>query len=79
MQIAMTVKAARPRLNCGMRYIRCGEELPLPEWPEYRNDREVDHLWHCWKCDYRFQTIASIAPINDVKTRDDVFPSLLVA
>jgi hypothetical protein len=79
MKIAMTMRAARPRLNCGMRCTRCGEELPLPEWSEYRNNREVDHLWHCWKCDYRFQTIASIASIDDIKTRDDVFPSLLVA
>jgi len=75
----MTVKAAKPPSNCGMRCLRCGEELPLPEWSEYRNDREVDHLWHCGKCDYRFQTIASIASIDDIKTRDDVFPSLLVA
>jgi hypothetical protein len=79
MQIPMTVKAARPRLNCGLQCARCGEELPLPEWSEYRNDREVDQLWHCWKCDYRFETIAIIASIDDIKTRDDVFPSLLVA
>ncbi|MGN6747624.1 MAG: hypothetical protein ACTHJS_03435 [Xanthobacteraceae bacterium] len=79
MQIAMSVAAAKPRFKSGMRCTRCGEALPLPEWSEYRNDRQVDHLWHCWKCDYRFQTIASIASINDIKTRDDVFPSLLVA
>jgi len=74
----MTVTAAGPRVKCGMRCARCGEELPLPEWSEYRNDREVDHLWHCWKCDYRFQTIARVASIDDIKIRDDVFPSLLV-
>jgi hypothetical protein len=79
MQIPMTVKAAKPPLNFAMWCIRCGEELPLPEWSEYRNDREVNHLWHCWKCDCRFETIACIASIDDIKTRDDVFPSLLVA
>jgi len=75
----MTVSAAKTHSNCIMSCLRCGEELPLPEWSEYRNDLEVNHLWHCWKCDYRFQTIASIASIDDIKTRDDVFPSLLVA
>jgi len=79
MQIPMTAKAAKPLSNCGMQCVQCGEELPLPEWSEYRNDREVDHLWHCWKCDCRFETVANIASIDDIKTRDDVFPSLLVA
>ena len=39
----------------------------------------VYHVWHCWKCDYCFETVANIDPIEDIKIRDDVFPSLLVA
>jgi hypothetical protein len=48
-----------------------------PEWSEYRDDRQIHHLWHCWKCGCHFET--EIDPIEDIKTRDDVFPSLLVA
>ena len=74
----MTTKAANPNSNYEMRCVQCGDELPVPEWSEYRNDRELRLLWHCWKCDFRFETIASVDSIDDIKTRDDVFPSLLV-
>jgi hypothetical protein len=72
----MATKASNPNANYKMRCVYCGDELPVPEWSEYGNDQEIHHLWHCWKCDYRFETIESI---DDIKTRDDVFPSLLIA
>ena len=75
----MTTKASNSDLNCEMRCVQCGYELLVPEWSEYRNDRELHHLWHCWKCNYCFETIANVDSIDDIKTRDDVFPSLLVA
>jgi hypothetical protein len=57
----------------GMRCVQCGDELLASEWSEYRNERQVHHVWSCWKCDCCFETFANI------KTRDDIFPSLLVA
>jgi hypothetical protein len=77
MQIFMTVKAARPRLKCGMRCIRCGGNSSII-FGIAGNAATV------------FQTIASVASIDNIKTRewseyrndregDDVFPSLLVA
>jgi hypothetical protein len=75
----MTTKASNPYSNYEMQCVQCGHELPVPEWSEYHNDRELHYLWHCWKCDYRFEIIANVDSSEDIKTRDDVFPSLLVA
>ena len=75
----MTTMVSNRRSSDGVWCVQCGDELPVPEWSEYRSDRELHHLWHCWKCDHRFDTIANVEPIDDIKTRDDVFPSLLVA
>jgi len=77
-QRTMTILSTRP-YNSGMQCARCGDKLFIPEWSEFRNDQEVYHVWHCWKCDYCFETVANIDPIEDIKIRDDVFPSLLVA
>ena len=73
----MTTKTADQRSSFGMRCVQCGNRLFNPEWSEYRNDRRVHHLWHCWKCGCYFET--DVDSIEDIKTRDDVFPSLLVA
>ena len=63
----------------GMRCVQCGDELLAPEWSEYRNERQVHHVWSCWKCYCYFETFADVKPMEDVKTRDDIFASQLVA
>jgi len=68
---------ANEHSSFGMRCVQCGGELLAPEWSEYRDDRHVHYLWHCLKCGCYFET--DIDPIEDIKTREDVFPSLLVA
>ena len=73
-----TIVSTRP-YNSGMQCVRCGDELFIPEWSEFRGEQEVHHVWHCWKCDYCFETVANIDPVEDIKIRDDIFPSLLVA
>jgi C4-type Zn-finger protein len=61
----MTTKASNPYSNYEMQCVQCGHELPVPEWSEYHNNRELHYLWHCWKCDYRFETIANVDSIED--------------
>jgi hypothetical protein len=63
----------------GMRCVQCGDELLAPEWSEYRNERQVHHVWRCWKCDCYFETFANIKSTEDIRTTGDMFPSLLVA
>ena len=67
----------------GIDCIQCGNELIAPEWTEYRNERQIHHVWRCWNCDCQFESIVSLPAdnksIKDIMTRADVFPSLLVA
>lgn len=75
----MTTIAPNRHSRPVMRCVQCGDELLAPEWSEYRNEREARYLWSCWKCDCCFETVAKIEPIEDIKTRDDILPTLLVA
>jgi len=67
------------RSSFGMKCVQCANELIAPEWSEYRNERQVHHVWHCWKCDCCFETVVDTKSIEDIMTRDDIFPTLLVA
>jgi hypothetical protein len=43
----------RPTTECA----QCGEQLLLPEWSEYLDDKAcVRHLWQCEACSYAFET-----------------------
>ena len=75
----MSTMVPNRRSSFGMSCAQCGNELIAPEWSEYRSKHQNRHLWRCWKCDYCFETIATVQSIDDIKTRDDVFHSLLVA
>jgi hypothetical protein len=67
----------------GMTCVQCRSDLIAPEWSEYRNERQISHLWRCWKCDFCFESLVSFPAITksmkDIKTRDYIYPSLLVA
>ncbi len=28
-----------------------------PGMTEHRNERQIRHLWHCWRCDCVFETV----------------------
>ena len=42
----------RPVIECG----RCGDQLFVPEWSEYLDERRVRHLWNCEACGHSFET-----------------------
>ena len=48
-------------MNCA----HCDNELIVPEWTEYRNERDVHHVWRCWKCDFCFETIVDTKVMED--------------
>lgn len=78
-RLPMTTIASKRRSRFGMSCAHCDHELIAPEWSEYRNERQVHHVWRCWKCDCSFETIVDTNVTKEPMTRDDVFPSLLVA
>jgi ribosomal protein L37AE/L43A len=79
----MTTILSNRRSKFGMTCIQCSNELIAPECSEYRNERQVRHLWHCWECDFRFESLVSfpavIKSMKNIKTGGDILPSLLVA
>jgi transcription elongation factor Elf1 len=46
------VARSRPVLECA----QCGEQLFVPEWSEFVDERRVRHLWACEACGYSFET-----------------------
>jgi RNase P subunit RPR2 len=48
-------------MNCA----HCDNELIAPEWTEYRSERQVHHVWRCWKCDFCFETIVHTKVMED--------------
>jgi hypothetical protein len=48
---------SRPVVECA----QCGEELLIPEWSEYLDDRRARHLWCCEACGYSFETTVRFA------------------
>ena len=71
----------------GITCVQCNNEVVAPERSEYRNERQVRHLWRCGECDFRFELVVSFPAIDksmrDITTGDlifaSLFPSLLVA
>jgi hypothetical protein len=51
-----TIASARPS-SFGLRCVHCDNELIAPEWTEHSSERHIRHLWHCRKCDCRFETV----------------------
>jgi hypothetical protein len=45
-QIPMPIVPNR-RSNFGMSCAHCDNELIAPEWSEFRNERQVHHVWRC--------------------------------
>ena len=73
-------KASNPRSLFGINCFRCGDELIAPERTEYLDDQVIRHLWHCPKCNGRFESFPRFPPdarrIKDLVSTMDVFPAL---
>ena len=55
--ISPDIAPARPVIECA----QCGEQLFVPEWSEYVDERRARHLWQCEACGYAFETTVSFA------------------
>ena len=84
----MRMIASKRRSSFGTNCVQCDNELIAPERSEYRDERQIRHVWHCSKCDRSFEVIAPSDPksienilrrIEDIMRRRDAFSSRLVA
>jgi hypothetical protein len=71
----ITVTNVKRRFRFGMNCANCDNELIAPEWSEYRYERQIRHVWRCWKCDSCFETIVETQVTEDAMTSDEIFPS----
>jgi hypothetical protein len=71
----MSKRFSRFGVNCA----HCDQLLTVPEWTEHRDERQIHHLWRCWRCDFCFETIVSTKLTEDGFARGDVLASRLVA
>jgi uncharacterized protein with PIN domain len=78
-EVIMSTMAHNRRSSFGTNCAQCGNELIAPEWSEYQSERQNRHLWHCWKCDYCFETIINTKSMADGPLRDNISPLPLVA
>ena len=58
----MTTMLSSRRSKFGMTCVQCSSELIAPERSEFRNERQVRHLWHCWECDFCFESPSRFLP-----------------
>jgi hypothetical protein len=76
----MTTILSSRRSKFGMTCVQCSNELIAPESSEFRNGRQVRHLWHCWECDFCFESLVSFPAITgsmrDIETGEEIYPSL---
>jgi hypothetical protein len=76
----MTTILSSRRSKFGMTCAQCSNELIAPEWSGYRNERQVVHSWHCWECDFYFESVVSFPAVTksmrDIKTGGVIYPSL---
>jgi hypothetical protein len=79
----MTTILSNRRSKFGMSCVQCSNELIAPERSEYRNERQVHHVWHCPKCNACFGSLvafpADTKSMRDIKTGKVIFPSLFPA
>ena len=79
----MAAMVSNRRSSFGITCVKCSSELIAPELSEYRDERQIHHLWRCSECDCRFESLVSFPvgnmSIKDIMTRRDVFPLPLVA
>lgn len=79
-EATIMMKGADGSSSFGVKCVHCSNELLAPERSEYWNERHVNHLWHCSKCDCCFETAVLISADSSAdSTPMDNKPPLLVA
>jgi hypothetical protein len=68
-----------PRSLFGIDCVRCGNGLIAPMKTDYLDGQLIRHLWHCPKCNARFESFPRF-PLEARRVRDlvgemDVFPA----
>jgi hypothetical protein len=70
----MATMVSEHRSSFGMNRAQCDSKLIAPEWSEHPGKRNIRHLWHYGKCDFRFEIIVDTMHV----TRDGFSPSLSI-
>ena len=74
-QIPMPIVPNR-RSSFGMSCAHCDNELIAPEWSEYRNERQVRHVWHYSECSACFGSLVVFPADTSQRRRlDSLRPS----
>jgi hypothetical protein len=76
------MRGSNPRSNFGMKCVQCGNELIAPERSEYWSDKRLSYLvLPEMQLLFRLSGLVSCETksMKNMTTRDDIFPSLLVA
>ena len=55
-----------PDSSFGMKCVQCSKQLIAPQSSEYRNERDIRHVWRCPKCDCCFETIGNSKSLKDL-------------
>ena len=83
----MRMIASKRRSSFGTNCVQCDNELIAPERSEYRDERQIRHLWHCPQCDCLLRVIRIVTSRQQVNEGYEdgrryipsLFTSLLVA
>ena len=71
------MKQRRSMSLFGMRCVRCGHELIAPLKAEFLDDDIIRHLWHCSRCEARFESFPRFRKsVRETMMTVDVFPPL---
>ena len=68
--LAMRMMASKRRSSFGINCVQCDIELIAPERSEYRDKRQIRHLWRCPTCDCSFESFVSFPA--DHKSMEDI-------
>ena len=78
----MAMRVFHRRCSFGTKCAHCGDELIAPVRTEYRDERDIRHVWHCPNCCACFEAIApSLSEIPSIKvtTTRDIPPAWMIA
>ena len=54
----MRTVVSKRRSSFGTDCVQCSNGLIAPDSSEYRDERQIVHLWHCPKCECSFEVIS---------------------
>ena len=76
----MGMRVPHRRCSFVMKCVQCGDELIAPERSEYRDEGDIQHVWHCPNCCACFGASApSPFDVSSMKGRRDIPPAWMIA